>query len=272
MRKGSVQATVYTRTFSATPGPAYVDMDDLATAGADGSVTLNGVILMDVRAVTARSVPAQVGQCHLGPSNKLVVSLIGKSKSQLKVTVAQAVGRSCYPTLDPPDLALRNMVSDGVTDWYNFLVLNSEIYPAELFWPAPDLAPCGGVVNSSRTWVEIGSLGGPVLGFCTLASPTDLNTLWIAVPAGTPPPSPIQMRLWDRYCSIDYTSNPLQLPWNNQSINVSPGMLTLKQLHTGKRSRRFPSAPEGRLPAIRTDFSPRSHSGRERFRCYHGIT
>jgi len=213
VRKGSVQATVYTRTFSATPGTAYVDMDDLATAGADGSVTLNGVILMDVRAVTG-----EVGPRHksvnvtLGTSNNLVVSLIGKNKSQLKVTVAQAVGRSCYPTLEPPDLALRNMVSDGVTDWYNLLVLNSDIYPAELFWPAPDLAPCGGDVSSSRTWVEIGSQGGQVLGFCTVASPTDLNTLWFAVPAGTPPPSPIQMRLWDRYCSIDYISNPLPLP------------------------------------------------------------
>src|SRR5512133_1011265 len=103
VRKGAAQATVYTRTFSGTPGPAYVDMDDLATVGADGSVTLNGVVLMDVRAVTH-----EVGPRHktvnvtLAASNKLVVSLIGKSKSQLKVTVAQAVGRSCYPTLDPP--------------------------------------------------------------------------------------------------------------------------------------------------------------------------
>ena len=213
VRKGSAQATVYTRSFSGTPGPAYVDMDDLATAGADGGVTLNGVVLLDVRAVTG-----EVGPRHksvnvtLAANNKLVVSLIGKSKSELKVTVAQAVGRSCYPTLDPPDLALRNMVSDGVTDWYGFLVLNSAIYPAELFWPAPDLAPCGGVVNSSRTWVEIGSVGGPVLGFCTVASPADLDFLWIAVPAGTPPPSPIQMRLRDRYCAIDYISSPLQLP------------------------------------------------------------
>ena len=85
-RKGSAQATVSFVTFSGTPGPAYVDMDDLATVGADGSVTLNGVVLTGRRAVTH-----EVGPGHSrsnvdasAASNKLVVSLIGKSKSELQ--------------------------------------------------------------------------------------------------------------------------------------------------------------------------------------------
>jgi len=80
-----------------------------------------------------------------------------------------------------------------------------------LFWPAPDLSPCGVDINSARTWVSIVEPAGMLI-LCDLASPADLNTLWVAVPAGTAPPSPVSIRLADRYCDINYTSNLLTLP------------------------------------------------------------
>jgi hypothetical protein len=213
-RKGSVQPTVYTRTFSARPDVAVVDIDDLGTVGADGSVTLNGVTLMDLRAVTG-----EVGPRHksvnvtLEASNRLVVSLIGKNKSQFRVSVAQAVGRSCYPDLDHPELVLGSVVTSNGYDFYYLLVPNSDQFPAELFWPAPDLAPCGSYINASRTWVEVRSTTPPLLSaFCGLTSPEDLNTISFAVPTGTVPPSPIYVRLIDRYCNIVYDSLPLSVP------------------------------------------------------------
>ena len=213
VRKGSRQATVYTRTFSATPGVAVVDMDDLATAGADGSVSLNNVALMDVRAVTGEVGPRhKSANVTLQANNTLVVTLIGQNKSQLRVSVAQAVGRNCYPTVSLPQLSLRNVVTEGGYDYYNLIVPNCALYPDEFFWPAPDLPPCGVNINSSRTWVDIFTSTDVLHEFCSLVSPTDLNTIWFALPTGTTPPSPVYVRLFDRYCGIVYISNPLSLP------------------------------------------------------------
>jgi len=213
VRKGSAQATVYARTFNATPGGGVVDMDDLGTLGADGSVSLNGVTLMDVRAITG-----EVGPRHksatvtLHSSNTLVVSLVGKNKSQLRVSVAQPTGYSCYPDLDAPQLSLGTIVTQNGYDFYYLLVPNNDSFPEELFWAAPGFSSCGSIITASRTLVEVRS-GFQILSMlCHLASPADLNTISFAVPAGTAPPSQVYIRLWDRYCDTDYTSATLSLP------------------------------------------------------------
>ena len=90
--------TVYTRTqgppgrivenFSATPGSYSVDLDDLATAGSDAVVTLNGVVILEGRATSG-----EVGPRHhtiavtLLANNVLEVNVRGKKGSKLQVTI-----------------------------------------------------------------------------------------------------------------------------------------------------------------------------------------
>src|SRR4051812_23099593 len=78
---------VITAPFTAAAGRYSVDVDDLGSNGADGSVELNGVTLMVKRP------PGQTGPRHvvvevtLTTSNTFVIRLTGKKGSQLQVSV-----------------------------------------------------------------------------------------------------------------------------------------------------------------------------------------
>lgn len=91
---------------------------------------------------------------------------------------------------------------------YRFDVPNKTAFPADLFTASPGLPPCGINVNASRSWVDFYDGNGKRLyGFCALASPADLGTIWFALPEGTPPPSSVYIEISDRLTNKRYRSN-----------------------------------------------------------------
>src|ERR1051325_2586388 len=99
-----------TTRFTAAAGSTYiVDIDDLASQGADGSVALNGVSLMAPRAadeVGPRHVNTMVS---LASANTLVVRLLGKPGSQLRI----AIWRFPALTLDEVSLTTGRIMQLG---------------------------------------------------------------------------------------------------------------------------------------------------------------
>lgn len=205
-------------TFAADPTVTYVvDIDDLGTDGADGSVVLNGMTLLAPRA------PGEEGPRHvtlevsLAASNLLEVRPTGRPGSQLQVTIRPA----CFPDLPAPQIVLERVhtetVGGNLRDFYELDVTNRASFPNVLFAPAPNLPPCGLNTSASRTWVEIyteDAAGNDVriFGLCALGSAEALNGIWFNVPAGSTPPSPVFIRLRDRRCGIVYESNKITLP------------------------------------------------------------
>ena len=91
---------------------------------------------------------------------------------------------------------------------YHFDVMNKDEYPAAMFAPAPALPPCGKNTNSSRTWVDIYDQSGKRLyGFCALAKPADLGSIWFALEEDVVPPSWIYIEMTDRQTNTKYKSN-----------------------------------------------------------------
>ncbi len=91
---------------------------------------------------------------------------------------------------------------------YKYDVLNKADYPAELFAAAPALPPCGLNTKASRTWVDFYDQRGKRLnGFCALAKPSDLGSIWFALEEGTLPPSYVYIELTDRQTNNKYKSN-----------------------------------------------------------------
>lgn len=91
---------------------------------------------------------------------------------------------------------------------YRYDVLNKEVYPPEFFASAPTLPPCGANTKASRTWVDFFDQRGKRLyGFCALAKPADLGTIWFALEEGDIPPSYVYIELTDRQTNTKYKSN-----------------------------------------------------------------
>jgi hypothetical protein len=89
----STAATAVTSTFATTPRMTYqLDIDDLDTRGADESVTLNGLVFQAPRQ------PDEIGPRRkhytisgLTNPSTIVVTQLGKKKSQVRVAVRQAL-------------------------------------------------------------------------------------------------------------------------------------------------------------------------------------
>ncbi|NJO63198.1 MAG: hypothetical protein HC836_34755 [Richelia sp. RM2_1_2] len=96
---------------------------------------------------------------------------------------------------------------------YKLAVTNSDVYPDNLFSPAPNLPPCGNNTNSSRTWVNIfnAQTNSRLYGFCALSSPKNLTSLWFAVEKGQNPPKSVYITLEDRQTNKTYRSNVVLL-------------------------------------------------------------
>jgi len=98
--------------------------------------------------------------------------------------------------------------SSGKFIRYRFDVANKDAFPMDLFTASPGLPPCGLNANASRSWVDFYDANGKRLyGFCALASPAELGTIWFAVPEGTPPPSSVYIEIIDRLTNKRYRSN-----------------------------------------------------------------
>ena len=202
-----------TETFSATPGSYSVDLDDLATSGADAVVTLNGVVIMEGRGTTG-----EVGPRHktitvtLLASNVLEIHLRGKKGSKLQVTICPSSGSQCYPNLPAPTLSLQSTTVEGSMARFELDVANYAQFPAELFLQAPNLPACGTNTSASRTWVDIYDGNNAFLyGFCSLGNPSDLNNIWFAT-SDTQRPAEAYIKVTDRLCNITYTSNRITIP------------------------------------------------------------
>jgi hypothetical protein len=92
---------------------------------------------------------------------------------------------------------------------YRYDVFNKDEYPAAMFAPAPGLPPCGNNTNSSRTWVDFfnGRTNQRIYGFCALSNPSQLGSIWFAMPEGTIPPSYVYIVIRDRQTNTNYRSN-----------------------------------------------------------------
>lgn len=91
---------------------------------------------------------------------------------------------------------------------YKYDVFNKNEYPATMFAAAPNLPPCGKNTKASRTWVDFYDQSGKRLyGFCALAKPADLSSIWFALEEGVNPPSYVYIELNDRETNTKYKSN-----------------------------------------------------------------
>ena len=92
---------------------------------------------------------------------------------------------------------------------YRYDVFNKQAYPAAMFAAAPGLPPCGNNANSSRTWVDFfeNRTNRRIYGFCALGNPSQLSSIWFALPEGQVPPSYVYIKMIDRQTNTTYTSN-----------------------------------------------------------------
>ena len=203
----------FVETISATPGSYTVDLDDLATSGADATVTLNGVVIMEGRGTTGEVGPRhKVVTVTLLATNTLDINLRGKKGSKLQVKICPASGSQCYPNLPAPTLSLQSTTVEGSMARFELDVANYAQFPAELFLQAPDLPACGANTSASRTWVDIYDQNDAfVYGFCSLGNPSDLNNIWFATPDAQRP-AEVYIKVTDRRCNITYTSNRISIP------------------------------------------------------------
>ena len=119
---------------------------------------------------------------------------------------------SAAPALPNPVLFLigqeRVVINGKNMIRYTYDVLNKDEYPADLFAAAPRLPPCGTNTKAARTWVDIFDQSGKRLnGFCALAKPSDLGTIYFALEEETIPPSYVYIELNDRQTNTKYKSN-----------------------------------------------------------------
>ena len=216
--RGQGRPTEFTRTLEGVAAGTYtIDVDDLGSMGADGSVVLNGQTILDRRAVTGEVGPRHVtATVQLSGNDVLEVKLLGRKGSVLQIAIRPAsVAGDCLPDLPAPQLVVESGEIDGFgNNLYELAVTNYASFPDYLFAPAPDLEACGANTNSSRTWVDIfsGDDDTRLFGFCTFGEAVHLNSAWFVVQPGETVPQTVYMTLTDRKCGITYTSNKADVP------------------------------------------------------------
>ncbi len=141
-----------------------------------------------------------------------------KRMAMLSVTLVLAVAAGSAASQGPPPplpnpilyLTGNEYYTVNGTDFvrYRYDVFNKQAYPAAMFAPAPGLPPCGNNANSSRTWVDFfTSRGQRLYGFCALGNPSNLGSIWFALPEGQVPPSYVYIEMNDRQTNTKYKSN-----------------------------------------------------------------
>ena len=202
----------FTETFSATPGSYTVDMDDLASSGADATVTLNGVVIMDGRGTTGEVGPRhKIVTVNLLANNTMIVDVRGKKGSKLQVKICSTEVTQCYPNLAAPQLTLESTTAANGRTTFELDVPNYAIYPADMWVRSPDLPPCGINTSAARSWVDIFDGNDRFLGgFCSLYDVGALNNIWFST-LDDQKPAEAYIKITDRRCNITYTSNRISL-------------------------------------------------------------
>ncbi|MGC9327884.1 MAG: hypothetical protein ACP5I1_09645, partial [Candidatus Hinthialibacter sp.] len=157
------------------------------------------------------------GMLNLGTQSREIRFAMAESFVGEAEPTATPTPKDCYPDLPAPELMLENIklidVNGQPVYEYNLDVPNWSAYPDSLFEAAPDLPPCGGNANASRTWVDIynGETNTRIFGFCAFGSAADLNFLWFRIPSGEPLPNNVYILMTDRRCDLAYRSETIAL-------------------------------------------------------------
>ena len=144
---------------------------------------------------------------------KLLKSLFVVSTAAMLAPLAGSAGAQTQPPLPNPILYLTGTEPYTVNGTnfmrYRYDVFNKDAYPAAMFAAAPGLPPCGNNANSSRTWVDFfnGRTNARIYGFCALGQPSNLGSIWFALPEGQLPPSYVYIEMNDRQTNTKYRSN-----------------------------------------------------------------
>ena len=110
----------------------------------------------------------------------------------------------CYYLPPPVLVPLYSEPVGSGTSRYFFRVENWYQYRDEIFEESPDLPPCGGNPNASRTWVEFYDMQQQHLyGFCNYDKASDMLGLWVTLPD---PPPQVSLVIWDRRCGVSVQS------------------------------------------------------------------
>jgi hypothetical protein len=121
----------------------------------------------------------------------------------LSLALTSCTKDECANSYANPDISYDHTDAEG---WVHITVANWEVFPNELFRPAPELPPCGANANSSRTWVEIYNADDDtrIYGFCALDSNENLQLIWFSPDT---PTGRAYVVINDRACSKSYQSN-----------------------------------------------------------------
>jgi len=191
----------------------FGDQIHTATSGATGfaPVTTPVVCFTDLSHLPvsrACSASATLPAWHLSGLHTVIASYGGDANYGVAVATADVNVEIPTPVLEFTGTTARAGGKD-----YNLRVANWTQYPVEAF-ASQAVHPCGANGNASRTWMDIhdGATGAFLYGFCAFTAPTDLQTLWFHVQAGSAPPSSVKVRATDWVRNVVVESAPVALP------------------------------------------------------------
>ncbi len=131
---------------------------------------------------------------------------------------AQSASLPVKPTasLPKPQLVYKGQTRDDDFIYVNFGVANWPAYDPAIFAPAPQLPQCArpGTV-SARSWVVVfdAATRQNIFSFCALASPAELDRLYISARRfGKPKPKAIFILIQDNLTKQGVVSNTLTIP------------------------------------------------------------
>ena len=142
-------------------------------------------------------------------------------------------------TFTATDLILQNGVS---LVEYKFAVTNHQAFPAAMFVSAPELEPCNGNANASRTRVDIYNADTDALveTFCAISNASSLQTFSVVRARSAAPLPDVYLKLVDRKSGVTYSSprvTPVPPPPLLGDLIVSSGpILTPSQITAGVAS------------------------------------
>src|SRR5687768_11400227 len=107
--------TEFTRTLTGVAEGTYtIDVDELGSKGADGSVVPNGQIILDTRSVTGEVGPRHVTwTVQLSRNDVLEVKLLGRKGPVLQIAIGPTGVGDCLPDLPAPQLVVESGEIDG---------------------------------------------------------------------------------------------------------------------------------------------------------------
>jgi hypothetical protein len=182
-------------TFSAAPGAFYVDLDDLASQGADGIVVLNGVTLLPARNSGDLGPRHYIGTATLGTTNTLEARLLGKPGSQLRIAIwpvqvvtMRLVLEGVYPEGTGIPYAVSGQVVNGAVQG-DYALRLGDVYP----WIPNDIGKLTCLVDVQGVLVAAMypslSFGPSYASYVIVKDPHGTPLVWVGGAGGGDPPT-----------------------------------------------------------------------------------